>query len=274
MHSSASVRQTPSVSCLASFCWCFACMMWVPCKEFNKPEKGAVPCFRICKVNLKILQSSTTWPAALPRMHCEGWWVQSRYSYFVFSIALNDKKKGKGHKGSALIAQRRRHRFQCRRGGTFVMAHDQAEQLKDTSDAFSVLVPFSCNRFADGFKVSLGRGCQDVLPARRGESDSSECDHYRANIEPSPPHHLPQKEAFKWHLFHSLALSRFKSVGSPERIDILLADWSLKATGVKGEQGARRPGVGTTPWDVYSVLCSLRECYQPLRQSGCSLLNL
>lgn len=229
--------------------------------------------------NLRLLG----WKCPYPECIVKGWWVLSWHSYFVFSFgsALNDKKKkknGKGHKGSALITQRWRSRVQLQAKGNICDVTWPSRTIIGYFRRFLLLAAGLSNRSADAFTVSL----RLMLPAcaawRSGEKAtvwSVTTTEQTGLFEPPPQRHRPRKEAFKWHLFHSVALSGFKSVGSPEPIDISPADWSLKAMEVKGEQGARRPGVGTTRRDIYSPLCSRRERYQPtLRPTGTEWMYL
>lgn len=102
------------------------------------------------------------------------------------------------------------------------MSYDRREQLKDASDGSPPLRRASCNRFVARFKVLPGRCwrfCSGRTCCWRGEEKvtvwSVTTTEQTGHFEPTPlppPHHWPQNEAFKWHLFHSAALSRFKSL--------------------------------------------------------------
>lgn len=286
-HSSFSVRETPTVSCLVRFCWCFAFMVLVLCKEFNKAQNKSETCFRICCIDLKILDISferdspkrhhleTSGLLHLTEIHFiflpSMWRVMGAVTvlYFVFSFgpALNEAK-GEGPQRKCTdnpqMAPSRVGSVQAR--GNICDVTWPGRTIKGVTSDNS---PSLCRSLVIGLRAVSKRSSADVgrTCCWRGEQKvtvwSVTTTEQTGHFEQPPPRHRPQKEAFKWHLFHFVALSRFKSVGSPERIDILPADWSLKATEVKGEQGARWPGVGTTQQGVYSLLCSRQECYQP-----------
>lgn len=142
------------------------------------------------------------------------------------------------------------------------MSHDRQEQWKDASDGSLSPVAHS--------KVFLGRcwqGCSGWTCCWRGwekvtawsVTTTEQTGHFEL-----PPRHRPQKERpLNGTAFILLLWDGSKALPVRSALIFCLADWSLKATEVKGEQGARWPGVGTTRRDVYSLLCSLRECDQP-----------
>lgn len=216
--------------------------------------------------------------------------------YFVFSFgpALNEKKKkkkGKGRRGSALITHRWRRRglVRCRREGTFVKSHDRGEQLKDASDGFSLFVPVSCNRFCGPFQ-SVSSADVGRTRCWRGEQKvtvwSVTTTEQAGHSEPPPSRHRPQKEAFKWHRFHSVALSRFKSAGSPERIDFfprrpieVLRPQRLKESrGLGGRESGPLSGTFILCFALgrraISHLCSLQVPTRPTRTEWMSLVGI